>query len=392
MKNLIRLSVAIILATFGNTANAFTCTVTGLFANTDSNDCKTFVSCGYSLQPEVHSCPENTFFWPAKQGCFSQYNCATNSMPSNTNPCEGNNYYSIPDPSSSDCSKYIQCNRGYVYNNGISFPYPQVTSVQCDSGTAFRPDTGCVSGYVCANYPCTSEGYFPNSNSVDCTTFIECWKRDLWLNNGQVTTLHSNVVTCPANSKFNPQLDKCDSFYNCDGNDPHAGTDPCGQVNWDNTIVANPFDSTQSSYISCRYSDSVGYYSGGFVYRNGILKEQCPAQTFFSSLLGKCYSAHVPNENCSKDPCSSGPGKYVNYPSGGCQTFIECRDDTTDRILYEPTYEIRYCPPGTLFSPTTGKATGKCISGYSCPSFPANYCYPAIATTTTSTTTTSAPA
>lgn len=389
MKSLILPFVA--FACLGNTANAFTCSSTGLFANTDSNDCKTFVSCGYSMQPQVHSCPEDTFFWPEKQGCFSQYNCATNSMPGNTDPCELNNYYSVPDPSSSDCSKYIQCNLGYVYNDQ-SFQYKQATTVQCDSGSAFKPGSGCVSGYQCSNYACTSEGLFVNPNSVDCTTYVQCWKLDRWLNSGLVSTLNANVIACPSNTKFNPQFNKCDSFYNCDGNDPHGGADPCAEYNGANPIVPNPYDSTQKSYISCRYGESGGYGSDGYVSIDGILKEQCPEKTFFSSLLGKCYSAHVPNESCSRDPCSSGPGKYVNYPSGGCQSFIECRDDATFRTLYEPTYEIRYCPPGTLFAPTAGQTTGKCVAEYACPSFPANYCYVAITTTTTSTTTTAAPA
>lgn len=386
MNILILLPVAIIFGCLSNTANAFTCTSTGLFANTDSNDCKTFVSCSYNLQPQVHSCPENSFYWPAKKGCFSQYNCADDSIPGNTNPCEENSYYDVPVPDSSDCSEYIRCSLGNVYN-GQSLQYTQALKVQCESGSGYRPNYGCVSGYKCANYPCTGEGVFPNPNSADCTTFVECWKRTLWLNGGTVTSLHSNVVSCPSNSKFNPHLKKCDSIYVCGQNDPHGGIDPCEGYYVSNPIVPNPFDSTQKSYLSCRYEDRDGYPIGYSVSRDGIFKQECPAKTFFSSLLGKCYSAHVPNENCSKDPCSSGPGQYVNYPSGGCQSFIECRDDTSDSMLYKPTYEIRYCPPGTLFAPTAGTVTGECVLDYNCPNFPANYCYPAITTTTTTTTT-----
>lgn len=392
MEKSISLFVAVSLAWFGNPIYAFTCTSTGLFPNTDSNDCKTFVSCGYNMQPELHSCPENSFFWPAKNGCFSQYNCADNSIPSNTNPCEGNKYYGVPDPLSSDCSKYIQCGQSYAYNSqgGQSFEYSTAISVQCDSGSAFRPDGGCVSGYKCANYPCTSEGVFPNPNSVDCTTFVECWKHDMWLNSGMVTTLHSNVIQCPINSRFNPHLKKCDSIYVCGQNNPHGGVDPCeGQSSVEDysvgAIVPNQFDSTQKSYLSCRYKSYDGYSLNNYVYRDGILKQECPDKTLFSPHLRKCYGAHIPNEICSKDPCSSGPGEYVNYPSGGCQTFLKCIDDSTDRKLYEPSYELRYCPPGTLFSPTAGMATGKCVPGYACPNFSPNYCYPAVSTTTSTT-------
>lgn len=342
------------------------------------------------MQPQVHSCPDNTYYWPAKQGCFSRYSCADDTYLDSTNPCEGTTYKNVPDPNSPDCSKYIYCSMGYAYN-GNSFQYRLATSEQCPSGSAFRPNSQCEVGYKCSNYACPSEGLFVNPNSIDCTTYVNCWRLNYWGDNGPINELHANELSCPSNTKFNPQFNKCDSFYNCDGNDPHNGIDPCGAYNQANPLVANPYDSTQKSYISCKYSESGGYGSSGYGHIEGILKEDCPAKTYFTSLLGKCYSAHVPNENCSRDPCSSGPGKYVNYPSGGCQSFIECRDESTFSTLYEPTYEIRYCPPGTGFSPTVGKATGKCVSEYACPSFPSNYCYAAITTSTTTTTTTSAP-
>lgn len=376
---------------------AYTCTSTGLFANTDTNDCKTFVSCGPNMQPQVHSCPENSFFWPDKKGCFSKYNCADGTL-TGPNPCEGQGtsfFDNLPDPSSSDCSKFIQCGEGYVYN-GQSFTYPTVISVQCESGSAYKPGRGCVSGYICANYPCTNEGVFPNPNSADCTTFVECWKRHLYNNIvGTITSFHSNVISCPSGSRFNPYLKRCDSIYICGQNDPHGGVDPCDGKkeiwfgdHWVDNIVPNNFDSTQKSYFLCAYKSYDGFGDDNiYVYRDGILKQECPAKTLFSPLLRRCYSAHIPNKSCSKDPCSSGPGEYVNYPSGGCQTFIKCIDDSVDRTLYEPSYEIRYCPPGTLFSPTAGMATGKCVAGSPCPAFPNNYCYAAVSTTTSTSTT-----
>lgn len=337
--------------------------------------------CTSNLQPTVYNCEADTYYWPEKKGCFSQYNCATNSMPGNTNPCEGISYNNIPDKNSADCTKYIVCALNNIYNNGENVQVPQVTSVECQSGTAFRPGYGCLSNHQCSNYQCTSEGVFENTN--DCSTFIQCWKYNVYTTNGPVPMLFPDLNNCPANTKFNPISKKCDEFYNCDGNDPYGGVDPCSDYNYANPYVPNPFDSDASSYLQCQYS-----FSGFIGSTDVILKQECPADTLFSPLLGKCYSNYVPSETCSKDPCSSGPGKYVHYKSGHCDSFIECRDDTTTSELYKPTYEIRYCPDGTRYSPETSD----CKRQYTCPTFPVNYCYPQIPTTTTSTTTTAPPA
>ncbi len=351
-----------------------------MFANTDTNDCGTFVICDSLLNPTVQNCNGNTYFWPEKKGCYSQYNCADNTMPDNVDPCEGFTYNNIPDKNSLDCTNYLSCGVNHVWSEGEYIQMPQVSVVQCPSGTAFRPGYGCISSHQCVNYQCTSEGAFENPS--DCSTFIQCWKYQGSSNIGMISFLYPDLNNCPANTKFNPQLKKCDEFYNCDGIDPYGGIDPCFDFNYANPYVPNPFDSSASSYLECQYS--FGSFSGE---RNIILKKECPDDTFFSPLLGKCYDNYDPSETCSKDPCSSGPGKYVHYKSGHCNSFIECRDETYTSEVYQPTYEIRYCPDGTRYSPETSK----CSRQYTCPTFPVNYCYPQIPTTTTTTTTTPAP-
>jgi len=383
MNEVIPLFAVIIFVWLGDTVNAFMCTENGIFANTDSNDCKTFVICNNDLSPTVYNCNDNTYFWPEGKGCFSQYNCATNSMRDNTNPCEGLSYNIVPDKYSADCTTYLTCNLYYYYSDGGNIQISQVSSEQCSSGTAFRPGYGCTNSYGCVNYQCTIEGLFENPN--DCSTFIQCWKYYTYNNTVLTSFLYPELNNCPQNSKFNPYLRKCDEFYNCDGIDPHSGTDPCFDYNHANPFVPNPYDSDASSYILCQYN-----FPGFAGAEDVILQKECPAYTFFSPVLGKCYNNYDPSETCSKDPCSSGPGIYVNYKSDLCESYIECRDETKTREVYEPTYEIRYCPPGTRYSPETAE-TSKCSRQYVCPTSSVNYCYPQIPTTTTTTTTTAIP-
>lgn len=365
---------------------AFICQEKGIFENTDSNDCTTFIYCDSNLTPQVNDCGDNTYFWPAKKGCFSDFNCAAQSIPDNINPCEGfTSNERIPDKYSIDCSTYLQCSKRYVYDQ-IEFTYieiPKVSRSVCTSGSVFRPRYGCVSAsdYACNNYQCDVEGNFANTNVDDCSTFIKCAKFFAY-NGGGAFISYPTLKTCPANTNFSPFSNSCDEFYNCDAIDPHAGIgDPCLNYNWASPYVPNPHDNDCSSYLECQqgtYDDQIRV----------IVKKECPAATLFSPIVGKCYYNHDCNQSCSKDPCSNGVGKFVDYKSGQCENFIECRDTSQAQLIYRPVYEKVYCPPGTLFSPETFD----CDREYVCPKFPVNYCYPDIPTTPPPTTTTMAPA
>lgn len=364
---------------------AFTCPSKGVFANTDTDDCSTFVICDSGLNPTVQYCSSNTYFWPEKKGCYSQYDCATNSMPGNVDPCEGFTDNYLADTSSTDCTKYFDCyvSRYYDYNSGDYVTIKLVRDSQCSSGYTIRPGYGCTNKYQCVNYQCASEGYFTNPDDSDCSTFIFCKK--VVSSTSTAFVLYPELMNCPANTKFNPSISKCDDSYNCDGIDRYNGVDPCREYNGANPYVADPYDDVASSYLLC--SAPILQTDGTTVNIDVIEQRECPEDTFFSPLLGKCYNNYDPNETCSKDPCSSGPGKYVNYKSGNCDSFIECRDETTTSTLYEPTYEIRYCPPGTRYSP----GSLKCLRSYDCPTFPVHYCYEDTPTTTTTSTTTTRP-
>lgn len=352
---------------------AFTCQEQGIFANTDSNDCKTFVSCDSSLVSSIQNCRDNTYFWPEQKGCFSNYDCATSSMLDNINPCEGSIYYGYENvPDSSDCSSYLVCDSTTMYLGNVEALVPQVYSRKCYGETAYRPDYGCVDDYQCSDYQCTAEGLFEDPNANDCSTFVTCSK--FITSHNPSVPFYAFLNTCPSDTKFNPMLNKCDGFYNCDQVDPHGGVDPCAEFNYANPFIPNPYDSDISSYIECHYDEQF----------SSIIKRQCPAMSSFKPLLGKCYNNYDPNETCSKDPCSSGPGRYADFKSGGCDNFVECRDESETLDLYKPIYQKLYCPPGTRFSPETVE----CSQEYVCPTIPEDYCYPQIATTTTSTTTT----
>lgn len=306
-------------------------------------------------------------------------------MPGNTDPCEGLMYSRIPDKFSTDCKKYLKCEE--IYRGGRYIT--AATVKECPSGTIFRPFSGCVTNQQCSNYQCSAQGIFENPD--DCSTFIRCWEYQI--NNFQF--FHPDLYQCPSNTKFNPISKKCDSFYKCDGVDPHGGIDPCSDTTQKfliNSIhnsmylgyyhiVANPYDNQFSSYLRCAYNFE------GYGWMDVILKQECPAISFFSPYLGKCYKNFDPNESCSKDPCGMGPGRYVDFKSGHCSSFVECHDHSNNLEVYKASYEIHHCPPGTFYSPETDD----CDPQYDCPRFQPNYCYP-LFTTTPAPTTTSAPA
>lgn len=232
---------------------AFTCQQKGIFPNTDSNNCTTFVSCDQNLNAAVYACVEGAYFWPDKKGCFSQYNCAQNIMPGDEDPCGEAIFQSRPDKSSADCTRYWSCDA--TYNSENSVYVKQVTSQQCETGTVFRPEFGCINStyHQFFNYECTAEGIFENPN--DCSTFVKCWKFEFTTEGNNSGYFYPDLHYCPSNTKFNPVLKKCDSFYNCNGIDPHNGTDPCLHYNDNSSLVVSPYvnDADASSYIACQY-------------------------------------------------------------------------------------------------------------------------------------------
>lgn len=72
------------------------------------------------LQANIQICPEDKYFWPSKNGCYSYYNCSTDSSSYITNPCDGFSDFhttNLKDKFSDDCSSYILCGVININNN-----------------------------------------------------------------------------------------------------------------------------------------------------------------------------------------------------------------------------------------------------------------------------------
>ena len=290
--------------------------------------------------------------------CYSNYDCATKLVPNeNDNPC--NVYYDtfVPDrqaPTGS-CASYIQCNRGYITT---------ATKKNCASGTYFLYGYGCASENKCTGYQCQAVGYVTDPTSSDCSTYLSCERFNNFLPGASPGGLYPFVRKCAENSKYNPFLKKCDSFHTCGGSDPHSGVDPCLTYNWQNPYVVNNLQPDCKTYINC-----------AFPYGH-ILKESCPENSRFSPNLLKCYYNYKCTQpTCSKDPCQSGDGIYLDDESSDCRTFLQCKNKVTTAGIYNPYIEKLYCPRGSFFNPQTND----CDSQYVCPGDNQNYCYPLIA-------------
>lgn len=353
----------------------YTCKNVGHFPHPESSDCRAFLLCDNKLKATTQICPAGTYYWPSEDICASYYNCSTASSPDGTNPCKLFPSMNILNKFATGCSSYINCNSLHVPNSDNSYWYDGTYGMvqNCPSGEMFQQyRRECVANTKCTNYKCVAEGYFPNPDSSDCSSFIICDKFTLGYNDHSL--LYPTLVACPPNTSFSPFSKKCDAYYTCGGKDIWKGIYPCSTYNWASPIVPNPADTKCTTYLSCLYSSPDYPYNRKI---KVIEKKVCPTKTFFSPILGKCYYNYECNETCSKDPCGNGIGKFADYKSGYCEGFIECRDDSTDTNLYRPTYEKRYCPPGTNFSPKIAD----CDRDYVCPKISVNYCYPTIATT-----------
>lgn len=217
---------------------SYTCLLPGLFANPDATGCTSYILCdSYDLKSFKRNCPPDTYFWPLNKGCFSHYNCSTDSMPDgdNTNPCIGWGGTQIIDKYSSDCSSYIHCRWEYIGTNDYILNGERY---DCPSGTSYLFNEGCRDNYQCTNYQCTAEGYFADPSVSDCSRFIIC-KKNINPYTG-ATTVYPIFTTCPANTKFSPFSKNCDEFYTCDGNNPHSVADPWLNYNWAFPTAENP--------------------------------------------------------------------------------------------------------------------------------------------------------
>ncbi|KAG7305492.1 hypothetical protein JYU34_009561 [Plutella xylostella] len=122
--------------------------------------------------------------------------------------CDGPGRFA--DPADTTCQRYTLCVYDASTAGFLSYNYT------CPSTSVFNPETArCTdsSNYECvapaANETsiCTADGYIPDPDAVNCTTYIECVEV-----NG---TFIENPLNCPPASFFNPTSGLCEGTYVC---------------------------------------------------------------------------------------------------------------------------------------------------------------------------------
>lgn len=121
--------------------------------------------------------------------------------------CTANGRGNFLDPEDSTCTKFSLC----LYLPGNcqykAFDYT------CPAYTIFDPALSiCTSAtnFVCGS-KCPEEGYFPDPDSIDCSSFLNCISDDKG-------SFISNLQTCPDGSVFDPAAGYCTNGYICPEN------------------------------------------------------------------------------------------------------------------------------------------------------------------------------
>ncbi|XP_038213262.1 uncharacterized protein LOC119833347 [Zerene cesonia] len=191
---------------------AVNCTATGVgrFADPADTTCKNYSLCALDSNTNTiltynYSCPTTSVFNPTTRVCTTNYVCPTNGSTTNTTTtavCTTDGF--VADPSSTDCTTYIQC-----VNIGGTFSQ---TTLTCPSGTFYNPTTTfCEVSYTCPTtqtISCTSVGRIANTTDTTCQGYVLC----VAATNG---TLLQYSYTCPTTSLFNPNTRVCTTNYTC---------------------------------------------------------------------------------------------------------------------------------------------------------------------------------
>ncbi|KAI8440412.1 hypothetical protein MSG28_001732 [Choristoneura fumiferana] len=188
---------------------AVNCTSAGRFADPDDTTCKNYTYCVYDSSTGTYLsynyvCPTTSVFNPNSAQCTASTNyvCNVTTTTTNTSVCTSDGY--IADPSSTNCSSYIECVE-------IDGSYTE-TTYTCPDDTYFDPNTTlCESDYNCTSsstFTCSSAGRFANSADTTCQTYYYCVSES----NG---TYLQYEYTCPSTSVFNPSSAVCTTSYTC---------------------------------------------------------------------------------------------------------------------------------------------------------------------------------
>ncbi|XP_013145393.1 PREDICTED: probable endochitinase [Papilio polytes] len=199
----------IVLSVAWHVHGAVNCTAAGRFADPADSTCKNYTLCvlvtaNTSFIGYNYVCPTTSLFNPTTAKCTTTYSCngtTTNSTTSNSTSssvCSADGF--VADPSSTNCSSYIQC----VLINGTYLE----TTLTCPTGSFYNPNTTlCEVNYVCA-FTCTAAGRFANTADTTCQTYYLCVLTS-------TSTFTRYEYTCPTTSVFSPTTSVCTTTYTC---------------------------------------------------------------------------------------------------------------------------------------------------------------------------------
>ncbi|XP_028163893.1 location of vulva defective 1-like isoform X2 [Ostrinia furnacalis] len=189
------------------------------------------------------------------------------------------------------CQNYTLC--VYDSSTGTYLSYDYV----CPSTSVFNPNTGlCTasSNYACtvttttvatttvSTETCTAEGFFVDSSSSDCSTYIQCVLID--------GTYDETTLTCPNNTYYNPNTTLCDSDYECTTTTTTVTTEATTTVSTSFSCTAagryaNPADSTCKTYYYCVATTTTGNFTE-YLYT-------CPSTSLFNPTSKLCSGSYT---------------------------------------------------------------------------------------------------
>ncbi|XP_050563572.1 uncharacterized protein LOC126912985 [Spodoptera frugiperda] len=175
-----------------------------------------------------------------------------------------------PDPADSTCKNYTLCT--YISSNNTYAAYTYV----CPTTSLFDPTVSlCTTTYTCpANTTntttsvCTDDGYIPDPNASNCSSYIECVNI-----NG---TFIETPLTCPPSTFYNPNSTFCEATYNCTISTPFS----CTTVG----RFADTTDTTCQNYFYC-----VLLADGTFTQYNYT----CPSTSLFNPNSRVCTASYT---------------------------------------------------------------------------------------------------
>ncbi|CAD0198708.1 unnamed protein product [Chrysodeixis includens] len=319
------------------------CTATGAgrFADPADATCQNYTLCIYNTATTSYVsynyvCPTTSLFSPTLSQCTSTYTCPNTTTATTTNnaTCTADGF--VADPSSTDCSTYIQC----VLINGV---YSQ-TQLTCPTGTYYNPTTTlCESTYVlcvctwqahaAVNCATTGAGRHPDLADPTCKNYTLC----IYVKTSN-SYLSYNTV-CPSVTLFDPKISRCTSPNNfkCQVSVPPKSV--CTAEGF----IPDPNSSNCSSYIEC--IDINGTF--------GEWKYDCPKNTYFNPNSSFCE----PDYNCSsaKGFTCAKAGRVADETDNTCKRYYYCVALATG-LFTQYNYT---CPSTSLFNPNTKLCTSK---------------------------------